>query len=125
MEHDQTPANADSSRDGSAFTEGLGSTAREVGCFIDPAWIKTSDWPANIIPAGAIVIDQASENGDCTVKGFYEPATGEFHIQEVLHAERPTGWFCSKCGTDRTKAACPKGHSAALTGECPMVGTAA
>jgi hypothetical protein len=35
------------------------------------------------------------------------------------------GWVCGKCGTDRTKAACPKGHSAALTGDCPMVGRAA
>jgi hypothetical protein len=43
----------------------------------------------------------------------------------VLNAERLNGWLCSKCGTDRTKAACPKGHSAALTGECPMAGTAA
>jgi hypothetical protein len=43
----------------------------------------------------------------------------------VLNDERMAGWLCSKCGTDRTKAACPKGHTAALTGECPMVGTAA
>ena len=69
------------------LTEGLCSTAPTVERFIDPSWIKTSDWPANIIPAGAIAIDQASEDGDCTVKGFYDPATGEFHIQEVLHNE--------------------------------------
>lgn len=43
----------------------------------------------------------------------------------VLNAERLNGWLCEKCGTDRTKAPCPKGHSAALTGECPMVVTAA
>jgi len=43
----------------------------------------------------------------------------------LLNDERLNGWLCSKCGTDRTKAACPKGHSAALTGECPMAGTAA
>jgi hypothetical protein len=35
------------------------------------------------------------------------------------------GWVCPKCGTDRTKAACPQGHHAALTGACPMVGKAA
>jgi hypothetical protein len=34
------------------------------------------------------------------------------------------GWVCPKCGVDRIQAACPKGHSAALTGECPMVVTA-
>jgi hypothetical protein len=46
-------------------------------------------------------------------------------IQQALDRAKPNGWMCSKCGTDRTKAPCPKGHSAALTGECPMVGTAA
>lgn len=35
-------------------------------------------------------------------------------------AKQQLGWVCGKCGTDRTKAACPKGHSAALTGDCPM-----
>jgi len=53
--------------------------------FIDPSWIKTSDCPADFLPAGTIVIDQADENGDCTVKGFYDPKTGEFHVQEVVH----------------------------------------
>jgi hypothetical protein len=43
----------------------------------------------------------------------------------LLNDERLNGWLCSKCGTDRTEAACPKGLSAALTGECPMAGTAA
>ena len=53
--------------------------------FIDPSWIKASDYPANFLPSGSIAIDQASENGDCTVKGFYDPETGEYHIQEVVH----------------------------------------
>ena len=34
------------------------------------------------------------------------------------------GWVCPKCGIDRIKAACPDGYHAALTGHCPMVGTA-
>ncbi len=38
--------------------------------------------------------------------------------------EEPKGWVCNKCGTDRTKSVCPYGHTAALTGECPMVGVA-
>jgi hypothetical protein len=33
-------------------------------------------------------------------------------------------WECPKCGVDRLKDPCPKGHTAAITGECPMVGTA-
>ena len=53
--------------------------------FIDLSWITTSDYPPNVLPAGSIAIDQASENGDCTVKGFYDQKTGEYHIQEVVH----------------------------------------
>ncbi len=53
--------------------------------FIDQSWIKTSEYPPNFLPAGSIAIDQSSENGDCAVKGFYDPATGEYHIQEVVH----------------------------------------
>lgn len=34
------------------------------------------------------------------------------------------GWVCPKCGTDRTKQECPKGYTAALSNECPMIGTA-
>ena len=52
-------------------------------------------------------------------------SAGHIDAWGVVTWTRPTGWTCVKCGTDRTKAACPKGHSAALTGECPMVGAAA
>jgi hypothetical protein len=45
-------------------------------------------------------------------------------IKEHFGIEEPKGWVCTKCGTDRTKAVCPKGHTAALTGECPMIATA-
>lgn len=34
------------------------------------------------------------------------------------------GWVCSKCGIDRTKEVCPKGHMAAVTGDCPMTAVA-
>ena len=42
----------------------------------------------------------------------------------ATQAAPTTGWLCVKCGTDRTKAPCPYGYSAALTGQCPMVGVA-
>ena len=47
-------------------------------------WIKPSDYPDNYIPAGArtfIGVDPASQDGECTVKGFYKD--GEYHIQSV------------------------------------------
>lgn len=34
------------------------------------------------------------------------------------------GWVCPKCGIDRTKDQCPRGHMAAVTGDCPMIATA-
>lgn len=43
----------------------------------------------------------------------------QFEIDNEHHS-----WVCSECGTNRMKAVCPKGHSAALTGDCPMVGNA-
>ena len=45
-------------------------------------------------------------------------------LESHFGVKEPKGWVCSKCGIDRTKAACPKGHTAALTGECPMIGVA-
>jgi hypothetical protein len=40
------------------------------------------------------------------------------------HFEQQTGWICPKCGVDRTKDVCPKGHTAAITGDCPMIAIA-
>ena len=40
------------------------------------------------------------------------------------HFEQRPGWVCPQCGVDRTKDVCPKGHTAAITGECPMTASA-
>ena len=42
------------------------------------------------------------------------------NIREKFGVEDQKGWICPKCGVDRTKASCSSGHSAAITGECPM-----
>ena len=63
----------------SALSAGLGVFKKE--------WFKVSECPSDFIPFGAAVIigvDRASPDGDCTVKGFYDPKTKEFHIQELL-----------------------------------------
>jgi len=44
-------------------------------------------------------------------------------IEKQLAEQKP-GWVCSKCGVDRIQDVCPKGNTAALTGECPMTGKA-
>ena len=40
------------------------------------------------------------------------------------HFEQSPGRVCPQCGVDRTKDVCPKGHTAAITGECPMTASA-
>ena len=49
-------------------------------------WFKASEYHSNFIPKGAEVfigVDYGSPDGDYTVKGFYDPSTGVFHIIEV------------------------------------------
>ena len=41
-------------------------------------------------------------------------------IKQHLGVTEHTGWMCSKCGVDRTREPCPLGHTAAITGDCPM-----
>ena len=45
------------------------------------------------------------------------------HLEQQLAEQKP-GWVCSRCGVDRIRDVCPKGDSAALSGECPMTGKA-
>ena len=45
-------------------------------------------------------------------------------IKKHFGIEERKGWVCPKCGIDRTKDVCPKGHTAAITGDCPMTATA-
>jgi len=47
-----------------------------------------------------------------------------FDVLKHFGLEERKGWVCPKCGIDRTKDVCPKGHTAAITGDCPMTATA-
>jgi hypothetical protein len=53
---------------------------------------------------------------------------GDIDIAEIIKRDfgidEHKGWVCSKCGVDRTKDVCPKGHWAAATGDCPMTAEA-
>jgi len=44
-------------------------------------------------------------------------------VNWAIEVESP-GWICPSCNIDRSKEACPRGHTATLTRHCPMVGTA-
>jgi hypothetical protein len=45
-------------------------------------------------------------------------------IKKHFGVEERKGWVCPKCGVDRTREACPRGHTVAITGDCPMTATA-
>jgi hypothetical protein len=62
--------------------------------------------------------DYRDQISNSTREACVEKMKQQFEIAEQK------GWVCPKCGVDRIQAACPKGHTAALTGECPMVVTA-
>lgn len=49
---------------------------------------------------------------------------GQELIRQHFRDVEPNGWVCPKCGIDRTKNVCPKGDTAVLTGDCPMIATA-
>jgi len=53
--------------------------------------IPISEYPKDFIPKGskAFVACDYATDGDATVYGFYDPKTGEFHIQDMQHLEEP------------------------------------
>lgn len=55
-------------------------------------------------------------------------ASGEPMIKDGPHREEstvPQVGVCQRCGVNRFQAACPNGHMAETTGQCPMVAIAA
>jgi len=60
----------------------------------DSKWV--SSYLDNFIPSGAEVfigIDMATGadySTEVKVKGFFDPKTGEYHIQEIIHNEHNT-----------------------------------
>ena len=84
---------------------------------------KGSEWQGYVVgtystqltPEGYAVESEAHK-GSCQIY----PASALELVTDAAKA----GWVCPQCGTDRLKAACPKGLNAALTGHCPMIGKA-
>ena len=68
-----------------------------------------------------VISDPVPESVDTWLNGGTQCMA---EIKQHFGVEESKGWVCPKCGTDRTKQECPKGYTAALTGDCPMVGTA-
>ena len=56
--------------------------------FIKPERLIIDDWPENLIPASGKAF--SFTDGNCTVKGFYDPNSGVTHIQEITTAPEPS-----------------------------------
>lgn len=69
---------------------------------------------------------KASESQDIALKMLliYAAERIERLYGTLYEDKKSSGWICPKCGTDRTKAACPRGYGAAVDGSCPMIGAA-
>ena len=65
-----------------------------------------------------------SEEREMLALGFVHAQDGDTDNIPDQPVEEVEGWVCPKCGVDRTRDVCPKGHTAALTGDCPMTATA-
>ena len=65
-----------------------------------------------------------SEEREMLALGFVHAQDGDTENIPDQPVEEHKGWVCPKCGVDRTRDVCPKGHTAALTGDCPMTATA-
>jgi hypothetical protein len=65
-----------------------------------------------------------SEEREMLALGFVHAQDGDTNNIPDQPVEEHKGWVCPKCGVDRTRDVCPKGHTAALTGDCPMTATA-
>ena len=76
-------------------------------------------WDKNIEKFAELIVLECANIADTA-----EPFLSSDLIKQHFGVEESKGWVCPKCGTDRTKQECPKGYTAALTGDCPMVGTA-
>ena len=68
--------------------------------------------------AELIVRECANVAADHDALDIYE------EIREHFGVDKSQGWVCPKCGTDRTKYACPRGNGATTDGSCPMFGVA-
>jgi hypothetical protein len=65
-----------------------------------------------------------SEEQKMLALGFVLAQDGDTENIPDQPVEEHKGWVCPKCGVDRTRDVCPKGHTAALTSDCPMTATA-
>lgn len=78
--------------------------------------------PAQLNKFAELIIEDACRALNPMLRDMISRGQGQDLIRQ--HFNQRPGWICSKCGIDRTKNVCPKGHMAAVTGDCPMIGTA-
>lgn len=71
-----------------------------------------------------LIIEQCCTALHPMLRDMISRGQGQDLIRQHFGIEERKGWVCPKCGVDRTQDVCPKGHTAAVTGDCPMTGIA-
>jgi len=71
-----------------------------------------------------LIIEQCCRALNPMLRDMISRGQGQELIRQHFRDVEPKGWVCPKCGIDRTRDVCPKGHAAAVTGDCPMTATA-
>ena len=97
---------------------------RESGLEIYGLGARRDKWEAALEKYAELIVKECADLiNSMDHSSQYFPHVADA-IKEHFVVEEHKGWVCSKCGVDRTRAVCPKGHTAAITGECPMTAEA-
>lgn len=71
-----------------------------------------------------LIIEQCCVALNPMLRDMISRGQGQELIRQHFGVEERKGWFCPKCGVDRTKTKCPLGFGASVDGRCPMIATA-
>jgi len=92
---------------------------------IDDAYQERNDWQPFVEKFAELIVKECEVALKPPVQVRDVISRGQAYdlIKQHFGVEERKGWVCPKCGVDRTKDVCPKGHFATMTGDCPMTAT--
>jgi hypothetical protein len=85
---------------------------------------RRDKWETALEKYAELIIEECANIGNKAYSDVVDFTYIGDKIKDHFRVEGHKGWVCSKCGIDRTRAVCPKGHTASITGECPMTAEA-
>lgn len=95
------------------------SKGEYVNSTLEDHW-QTFQEAAELIVEDCVHVIQAAKPGVQELPAEVALDIVAKNVQWYYGIGKSKGWVCSKCGTDRTQAACPQGHMAVVEGKCPM-----